>query len=216
MNIPLSPSQQIKINSSFDLYEVMRQILLREQNVDQDREHFWTVCLDSAHKILNIELVSLGSVKATLVEPMEVLSIPLQKRAVKLILVHNHPSGEIQPSEADKDITDLLIQCGKIMHVPVVDHLIITPATFYSFADSGLLGQLEQSEKYVPPYLLKRKYEQDARKKASQAKAKGKELGEKTKATEMARVMKQKGYPLKEIAELTGLSEHAIKLLKTD
>lgn len=209
MNIPLSPSQQIKINSSFDLYEVMRQILLREQNVDQDREHFWTVCLDSAHKILNIELVSLGSVKATLVEPMEVLSIPLQKRAVKLILVHNHPSGEIQPSEADKDITDLLIQCGKIMHVPVVDHLIITPATFYSFADSGLLGQLEQSEKYVPPYLLKRKYEQ-------LGKEKGKELGSKAKAREMAKVMIEEGYPAEEIAKLTGLTKAAIKRLSTD
>ena len=91
MNIELSNDQKIKILCSDDLYLVMQGILLREQKIDQNREHLWTVSLDSAHRILNIELVSMGTVSSTPVEPMEVFSVPLQKRTVKLMVVHNHP-----------------------------------------------------------------------------------------------------------------------------
>lgn len=73
----------------------------------------------------------------------------MQKRAVRVIIVHNHPSGELKPSEMDKDITDRLIQCGLILHVPVLDHLIISEKAWYSFADDGLLAELEASTKYV-------------------------------------------------------------------
>lgn len=77
--------------------------------MDKGKEHFWVLALNNANKILSLELVSLGSVSSTIVKPMEVLSIPLQKKAVGVILVHNHPSGSLEPSEADKDLTDLLI-----------------------------------------------------------------------------------------------------------
>ena len=156
---------------------------------------------------LKIEPVSLGTVNETLIAPMEVFSVPLQKRAVKLILVHNHPSGEIQPSEVDKDITDRLIQVGRIMHLPVLDHLIITEKTYYSFADSGLLDELKQSTKYVPAYELKKRYEKGA-------KAKGNEAGKREKAKEMARVMKNKGEPIERIMEYTGLNKQIIQRLK--
>ena len=82
MNIPLNESQKIKVRSSDDVFPIMQQILMREQETDQDREHFWTVCLNNGNKILNIELVSMGTINQTLVDPMEVYSIPLQKRAV--------------------------------------------------------------------------------------------------------------------------------------
>ena len=207
MHIKLTESQKIKVLCSDDIYSIMQRVLLRENKIDRNREHFWTISLDSVHKILNIELISLGTVSQTLVEPMEVFSVPLQKRAVKIILVHNHPSGEIQPSEVDKDLTDRLIQVGRIMHLPVLDHLIITEKTYYSFADSGLLEELKQSTKYVPAYELKKRYEEEAL-------AVGEEKGEKKKAKEMARVMKQKGYPVDEIMELTGLTKQIIQRLK--
>jgi len=209
MNIQLTKDQQIKILCSDDIYSIMQQILLRENKIDRDREHFWTISLNNANKVLNIELVSLGTVNKTLVEPMEVFSVPLQKRAVKIILVHNHPSGELKPSEPDKDVTDNLIQAGKIMNVPVLDHLIITERSFYSFKDSGLLAELQESLKYVPPYEIKRRY-QEAAKKA------GNEEGEKRKAREMARAMKQKGLDTELIAEISGLSESVINRLKVD
>jgi DNA repair protein RadC len=159
--------------------------------------------------VLNIELVSLGSINKTIVEPMEVFSVPLQKRAVKIILVHNHPSGELKPSDSDKDITDNLIQAGRIMHVPVLDHLIISERSYYSFKDNGLLDQLEKSLKYVPAYEIKRRYEE-------KAKQVGNEEGQKEKAREMARAMKQNGEPMEKIVAYTGLKESTINRLKVD
>lgn len=209
MNVKLTGTQKIKIICSDDIYGIMQRILLRENKIDRGREHLWTISLDNANKVLNIELVSIGSVNKTLIEPMEVFSVPLQKRAVKIIVVHNHPSGEIKPSEADKDITDRLIQAGKIMNVPVLDHLIITEKTFFSFADSGILEELEQSTKYVPAYEIKRRYERAAREK-------GEEKGKREKAKEMARMMKKNGEPIEKIIEYTGLTKAVIGKLKTD
>lgn len=140
MNIRLKDAKNKRIFNFYDIYEIMQLILSRENKVDQNREHLWTISLNSAHKILNIELVSMGSVKKTVVEPMEVFSVPLQKRAVKLILVHNHPSGDIIPLDDDKDVTDRLIQVGFIMDVPVIEHLIIGDKIYYSFAEQGLLA----------------------------------------------------------------------------
>ena len=209
MNIKLTASNKIKIKSSDDIYPVMQKILMRENKVDRDREHFWTISLNNAHKILNIELVSMGTINKTLAEPMEVFSIPLQKRAVKIILVHNHPSGELKPSDADKDLTDKLIQVGRIMNVPVLDHLIIAEKSYMSFKDIGLLEELERSTKYVPAYEMRRRYEQAAEEK-------GTEKGKEEKAKEMARVMKKNGEPIEKIIEYTGLTKAIINKLKVD
>lgn len=209
MNIKLANKANIKIQNSDDIYSVMQRILLRENKTDRNREHLWTISLDNAHKILNIELVSMGSIRATVIDPMEVFSIPLQKRAVKLVLVHNHPSGKLVPSIADKDVTDRMIQVGNIMHIQVLDHLIISESSYYSFANTGLLEELGQSLNYVPPYKIKERYkkilEEEINKKAESKKAK-----------EIARTMKKKGIHTDKIAELTGLSKASINRLKTD
>jgi DNA repair protein RadC len=207
MNIKLGIKQAISVSSSEDIYTIMQRILMRENRIDRNREHFWTISLDAAHRILNIELVSLGSVRQTLAEPMEVFSIPLQKRAVKLVLVHNHPSGSLKPGEGDKDTTDRLIQVGRILQVPVLDHLIITEKSYYSFADSGLLKELEASIKYVPAYELKRRYEQAAQET-------GVKKGAEQKAQEMAKAMKKNGEPIEKIIAYTGLTKQAIQRLK--
>jgi len=207
MNIKLSTIARKNIHSSEDIYNVMQRILMRENRIDRNREHFWTISLDNAHTILNIELVSMGSVRQTIAEPMEVFSVPLQKRAVKLVLVHNHPSGRLTPSDADKDTTDHLIQVGRIMHLPVLDHLIITEKSYYSFADSGLLAELEKSLKYVPAFEIKQRYERAAEDL-------GKKKGRDAEKREMARAMKMKGYSVEEIMELTGLTQSVIARLK--
>lgn len=166
MKVRLKKEECIKIKCADDMYSIMQRILLRENRIDRNREHVWTISLDTAGRILNVELVSMGSVNRVIIEPMEVLSIPLQKRAVRIIIVHNHPSGELDPSEADKDITDRMIQCGLIMHVPVLDHLIISETAYYSFADSGLLAELALSKKYVPPYKLVEQERKEVERKA--------------------------------------------------
>lgn len=207
MNIKLTGNRKIKIYNAHDIYNVMREILILEEESDRMKEHFWTISLDNGNTVLNIELVSLGTATSVPVEPMEVYSIPLQKKAIKLILVHNHPSGNIVPSHNDEDITDRLIQVGLIMNVPVIDHLIITENSYYSFAESGLLANLAKSTKYVPAFVLKQQYEKAG-------KERGKQEGIKENQKEVAKAMLSKGYPIEEIIELTGLSKAVINRLK--
>jgi len=223
MKIKLKRKEQIKILCADDIYGIMQRILLRENKIDRNREHFWTISLNNANKILNIELIGLGSIRQVIVEPMEVLSVPLQKRAVRIILVHNHPSQELVPSAADKDLTDRLIQCGLIMQVPVLDHIIITEKQFYSFETTGLLKELEASTKYVPNFILKQRWEKQMKEElAKTQKAKDKiekklkesEAKNKTAKEDMAKIMKAEGYTVEEIVKLTGLSKKIIQSIR--
>lgn len=203
MDIELTQEERIKILNSDDIYGIMQKILLRESKIDQNREHFWVIGLENNNRILFIELISLGTVNKTLAEPMEVYSLALQKRAVKIILCHNHPSGELTPSDADKDITDKLIQVGLIVNTPVTDHLIITLNSYLSFKNIGLLEELEQSTKYVPKYELERRIKKEAA-----------EIAERKKAIEIAKQLKRKGIDNETITFSTGLTIEEVEKLK--
>ncbi|GFD83812.1 hypothetical protein KUL118_66740 [Tenacibaculum sp. KUL118] len=203
MDIKLTEQEKIKILNSDDIYGIMQKILLRESKIDQNREHFWVIGLANNNRILFIELISLGTINATLVEPMEVFSLALQKRAVKIILCHNHPSGELTPSENDKNLTDRLIQVGIIVNTHVIDHLIISDKSYLSFADVGLLQELAKSTKYVPKYVL----EQRLKKEAS-------EIAEKNKAIEIAKAFKRSGLDNELIAKNTGLTIEEVEKLR--
>ncbi len=207
MNIKLKEAKSIQILCSDDIYFIMQRILMRENKIDRNREHLWTISLDTGNRILNIELVSMGTINKTLIEPMEVFSVPLQKRAVRIVIIHNHPSGRLKPSGADRDMTDRLIQCGLLLNVPVLDHLIITEKSFYSFADSGLLEELEQSKKYVPEYRIRQELKKQVEEQSVQK-------GEEQKAKAMAKAMKENGEPVEKIAAYTGLSKQAIRRIK--
>ncbi|MCZ6803984.1 MAG: JAB domain-containing protein, partial [Proteobacteria bacterium] len=154
MNIKLTEQEKIKLLNADDVYAIMQKILLRENKIDQEKEHLWIIGMNNKSKILYIELVSMGSVNATTVEPMNVFRVAVLKGALKAILIHNHPSGELTPSATDEDITDRLIQVGRIINIEVIDHLIITPQSFLSFVDTGLFETLRDSLKWVPAYEL--------------------------------------------------------------
>lgn len=201
MNVKLTNEQKIKVTNPDDIFLIMQQILMRENKIGRDKEHFWIVGLSAKNRILFIELISLGTVSRSLVHPMEVFSFALQKRAVHLILVHNHPSGELEPSIEDKDITDRLLQNSLFLEVPIIDHLIISENEYFSFTDSGLLDELRQSKKYVTPY----KQEED------RLRNEGKVQGEKDKAIEMARIMKGDGESIDKIEKYTQLSREEIE-----
>jgi DNA repair protein RadC len=207
MQVKLSELEKIKILNSEDIYGVMQRILMRENKIERNKEHFWIIGLASNNKILYIELISVGTINKTLIEPMEVFSIALQKRTVKIVLVHNHPSGSIRPSEEDKDITDHLLQVGSFLNIPVVEHLIISLKTYYSFSDTGLLYQLSKSEKYVLPYKLKEKI----RKEAEEV---GAEKATKKNIQHFAQTLKNKDFPINLIVDLTGIAEAEAKKLK--
>ena len=203
MDIKLTEQEKIKILNSDDIYGIMQKILLRESKIDQNREHFWVIGLENNNRILFIELISLGTINATLVEPMEVFSLALQKRAVKIMLCHNHPSGELTPSDNDKNLTDRLIQVGIIVNTHVIDHLIISDKSYLSFANTGLLQELEKSTKYVPKYVLEQRLKKEAA-----------EIAEKNKAIEIAKSLKRKGIDTNTIADSTGLTIEEVKKLR--
>lgn len=218
MTIKLSDEERIRILNSDDLFEIMRNVLLREEKIDQDREHFWVIGLSNSNNILFVELISLGTVNSTLVEPMEVYSVALQKRAVKVMLVHNHPSGRLEPSENDKVLTDRLIQVGLIINVPVLDHLIISPTNYTSFSDIGLLAELAKSLRFVPPYKQIEKI-QELAERAGRLEGKieglkaGVEKGRDAERREIAKSLKYRNMTDEVIAEITGLSLEDIKKL---
>jgi len=189
----------ISINSALDIYDIMRQIFKREEKLDPGREHFWVIALNNINKILNIELIAIGSATKAIVRPMEILRVPLSKGALGIMLVHNHPSGHLEPSEADKEVTDRMIQACRLMQTPVLDHVIITEHSYYSFKSSGLLLALENSIKYMLPYELEERSLKAGREEREQ---------------EIAKQMLSEGIAMDLIRKVTGLSKKVIEKLK--
>lgn len=203
MNVTLTKSQKIKLLCSDDIYKVMQQVLLRENKIDRNKEHFWTIGLDNAYRILYIELISLGTTTSAPVEPMQVFRVAVQKAALHMILVHNHPSGNLRHSEEDTTVTDRLVQVGNILGIEVIEHLIISETSYNSFNDTGLLEQIKQSTRFVPNYKLQEKIKKEAAEIAKQQEKK-----------EIAQQLKNKGFTIAQIVELTGISEEEAKKLK--
>ncbi|KES18752.1 DNA repair protein [Gilliamella apicola SCGC AB-598-I20] len=152
MDIKLAKNDKRYIEGTDDVYNIMKNVLLRDNKIDQEKEHFWIVGMNLAGYILYIELIALGSYKSVDVEPMNVFRVAVMKNASRVIAVHNHPSGRLSPSVTDKDITDRLIQVGQILNIEFVDHLIISSESYTSFRSIGLMDELEKSLKYVPTY----------------------------------------------------------------
>ncbi|WP_051916679.1 MULTISPECIES: JAB domain-containing protein [unclassified Serratia (in: enterobacteria)] len=154
MEIRLGKNDKRTIEGTNDVYGIMQRILLRENKIDQEKEHLWMIGMNEAGYILYIELVALGTFRAVNIEPMNVFRIAVMKNASRVIAIHNHPSGSLKPSEADLDMTDRLIQVGRILNIEFMDHLIITPITYLSFRGEGIMDKLEVSLKYVPTYQI--------------------------------------------------------------
>ena len=103
------------------------------------QEEFKILLLNRANQVLGIYPLSKGSVSGTLVDPKLVFSVALKCNASAIILAHNHPSGSLIVSEADKNITEKLVKAGKYLDIKILDHLIVTKDSFYSFSDEGNL-----------------------------------------------------------------------------
>ncbi|MFK7797009.1 MAG: JAB domain-containing protein [Aureispira sp.] len=213
MNIKLSKADKIPLLQPKDRYSIMQKILLQADKIKQNKEHFWVLGLASNNKLLFVELVSLGSVNKTIVEPMEVYSLAIRRRAVKIVLCHNHPSGTLKPSAEDYDITDRLIQVGLIVNLPVVDHLIISDTSYLSFEEIGLMEFLKKSIQYVPSYALAQRVQaliaESVEKQIARIKKEARQNMFRT-----AIQLKKHGLTAKEIAECTNLTVREVRSLK--
>ena len=148
MNVRLNKNQKIKILNSDDIFKILKQVLLRENKIRRSQEHFWVIGLDDSNKILFIELLGLGARNRVSIEPPLVFRLAVQKLSYKIILAHNHPSGNLTPSKADVDFTDKIFKVGSILEIDVLDHLIITETDYQSFENEGILDRIKDSGMY--------------------------------------------------------------------
>ncbi|MEN3322819.1 DNA repair protein RadC [Mariniflexile soesokkakense] len=123
-----------KITSSKSVFELMQPVIGELQH-----EEFWIVYLNNSNKVIQKNQLSKGGITGTLVDVRLVLKNALEVGATGLVLAHNHPSGTLKPSEADKQITTKLKMAAESLDIKVLDHLIITENAYFSFADEGIL-----------------------------------------------------------------------------
>ncbi|PRY51423.1 DNA replication and repair protein RadC [Arcticibacter pallidicorallinus] len=129
-----SVSRPDQISSSRDVYE-----LLRRQFSDLNHEEFWIVLLNRSNKVLSRHLISKGGQAGTIADPKIIFQTALESHSASIILSHNHPSGNLKPSQADLQLTRKLKDAGDLLDISVLDHLIFTDSGYLSFADEGLM-----------------------------------------------------------------------------
>ncbi len=123
-----------KIVTSQNVYEIMKSSFL-----DLPHEEFWLLLLNRANDVIKKCLISRGGIAGTVVDTKIIFKTAIENYATSIIICHNHPSGNLKPSDADFKITKNIKEVGKIMEIALLDHLIITDNGFYSFADQGTL-----------------------------------------------------------------------------
>jgi DNA repair protein RadC len=122
-----------KITSSRAVFEIMQPII-----GELPHEEFWVLFLNNSNKVISKSQLSKGGIAGTVVDMRLIFKLALENGATGLILCHNHPSGELKPSNADKQITKKIKTGGEILDVKVLDHIIITETKYYSFVDEGI------------------------------------------------------------------------------
>lgn len=108
---------------------------------DKAKEHFKLILLNTRNKIICFSTISIGTLNSNIVHPREVFKDAIVHNAASVILVHNHPSGDPEPSEDDLEITKRLVESGKILGIEVIDHIIVTKGSFFSFKEKGLIKE---------------------------------------------------------------------------
>jgi DNA repair protein RadC len=127
-------AERTTITNSRDIYHLVRPHLM-----DLPHEEFWVILLNRANVVMRTVAVSRGGVAGTVADPKMIFKEALEHLASSIILVHNHPSGNRNPSAADIGLTKKLKEAGKFLDLPILDHLIYTDQGYYSFADEGML-----------------------------------------------------------------------------
>ena len=127
-NITIKDSQQVA--------NVFLDLLALEDKIDQDKEHFYVMHLDVKNRIKLVELVSLGIVNASLVHPRETFRRAVMQGSASIIVAHNHPSGDVEPSDEDTKTTKQLFEAGNILGITLIDHVIFANDKFFSFREN--------------------------------------------------------------------------------
>lgn len=123
------------ISSPGDIFREVRHYATRDQ------EQFIVLVLNGAHEVLNVFVATVGLVNKTLVHPREIFSDAIQRRGTAIAIAHNHPSGKLEPSEDDINVTKRILISGDILGIKVLDHIIFSSSSYYSFLEHGLMDR---------------------------------------------------------------------------
>lgn len=127
-------ADRMAIHSSKDIYQLFHPLLC-----DLPTEEFWILLLNNAIKVIDKIRISSGGIDQTTIDIRLILREALLKRASAIALIHNHPSGNTKPSQADRSLTNNVARAADIMHIKLIDHVIVTDGSYYSFNDEGIL-----------------------------------------------------------------------------
>jgi len=130
----LEPDEKPKISGSKDVFEILKADLQ-----DLPHEEFWVLLLNRANRVTKKCQISQGGVTGTVADPKIIFKMALGELASGIVLAHNHPSGNLSPSQADIDLTKKLREGGKLLEIQVLDHLILAGQKYFSFADEGMI-----------------------------------------------------------------------------
>ena len=128
------PQKRVRIKSSQDVFELMRPELM-----DESVEHFYILLLNRAQQVIKKQLISQGGTSGTVADPKLIFKHALDNMANSIILIHNHPSGNLKPSHADITLTKKLVEVGKNLELLVLDHVIFADVGYFSFADEEMI-----------------------------------------------------------------------------
>jgi DNA repair protein RadC len=140
----------IEIRDARDVAQVFQNLLTLEDRIDKDKEHFYVMHINARQQINLVELVAIGTLNHAEVHPRETFRRAIVEGSYSIIVAHNHPSGDVTPSEADIRLTHTLHQAGELLLIPLLDHIIFTDKqqTFFSFKDNKTQSTLQtQREK---------------------------------------------------------------------
>lgn len=126
--------KKLKITGSGDAFE-----LIQPDLSDLAHEEFWVIVLNRANHIIRKTQVSKGGISGTVADPKIIFKQALEVSGSSIILIHNHPSGNLKPSQADINLTKKMKSAGDFLEIPVLDHIIVSDNTYFSFADDGLI-----------------------------------------------------------------------------
>jgi DNA repair protein RadC len=140
MIIELKEKQKVSVRGSGLVHKLIWNVIKAMQPFDQGKEHLFAIGVNRAFKIIYLDWISMGSVSGTIAEPREVFRTAVLQGASAIIIAHNHPSGNLNPSNEDKKVTKTMVEAGKILHIQVVDHVIVSSNGYYSFAEEGELS----------------------------------------------------------------------------
>jgi DNA repair protein RadC len=132
---------KIKVNSAKEVAKVFQDLIALGDQIEQEKEHYYVMHLDTRNQVKMVELVTIGLLNSSLVHPRETFRRAVIAGSAAIIIAHNHPSGEVDPSDEDTKVTRLMLEAGKILGIAMLDHIIFTKEKYFSFKQNKEGGE---------------------------------------------------------------------------